>query len=381
MTDEWDHLRNVLAVTFRPGDRTATFHDKWLRPAGMAVAVVLTYGDEASAMNVSGYSGRVEADGRLTYGFRDDREFSHRADLTPGLSTYEGRMNVQRNPSLVEMVLRMDRICQQRNDMQRLPTIPGLPRVLLAFAPDEPPEFEVTDALHQLAAVNLGVSLKKLDANPPYLVERLLWDTWHAELVGPDAVGNTTGYWLMDSEYCTQMTKVTRVFEDFRRLLGAPTWNPARVIEVFKLPNPAGQVLARHGIDPANGFDGPIPDGAVEQMAVEMRMAIGSDSIHFADEDLLDGLTQPDRPLAAMTLSLPRLRARLNPYWSECSTDQDLRNAAMEMDQPLWASGACGVQVLRRRAGVNPLVFSGEELNRRMDIDWQPETWSESLRS
>jgi hypothetical protein len=55
----------------------------------------------------------------------------------------------------------------------------------------------------------------------------------------------------------------------------------------------------------------------------------------------------------------PRLRGQLSPYFAECSTDDDLLQAARRPDSPLVASGACKIQVLRRRRALGTLISNG----------------------
>jgi hypothetical protein len=91
----------------------------------------------------------------------------------------------------------------------------------------------------------------------------------------------------------------------------------------------------------------------------------------FDDEEILDGITTPDKPLASWRQVLSELRARLTPYFNECSTDEDLLRAARNLDEPLVASGACKVQVLQRQHALDgdALHFRPEDLGRRIEID------------
>jgi hypothetical protein len=360
-------LTETFAVTFRPGDRTSTFRDKTLRPLGASVAVVLTNGGETYAPVLAGYRAMLHSDGSVGYGLADDYEFRHRADLMPGSP---GAVDPQRNPSLVDALLRLDKACANSvRDPERIPFVPQLPRILLGFDPSQPPEFEMTPALNRRAVAEIGITLLQLESNPPELSERLLRQTWESKLLAPGATSNPTGLFLLDAEFCTQARNAVRCFEDFSRLVGAPTWNPARSMELFSAPNPAAQILANHDIDPNKGFD-TVAAPTLERLEAELRLVLADQAVRFSQEDLFDGLTQPDLPLVAVSEVLPRLRGRLTPYYSECTTDGDLRRAAYRPDEPLRVSGACRVQTVRKRAVPEPYFFAEEDLQRRVRLDW-----------
>ena len=63
-------LGKCLALSFRPGDRTATFAGKLLRTIGSSVAVLLSYEDDGQQPVLSGVRGRLQPDGqrRSRYG-------------------------------------------------------------------------------------------------------------------------------------------------------------------------------------------------------------------------------------------------------------------------------------------------------------------------
>lgn len=360
-------LQGVFGLTFLPGDRTSTFAEKVLRPVGKSVAVVLEY--RRDGMPLHGHAAGLSTDGKLCYR-PDERRFLFDAGLELDPAAHGHHLNVRTNQSLIEIALQLDRCCERRaTDTRFVPREPVLPRIKLGFAPDQPPQFEVTDGLRRSAARNVGVPLERLATNPEVLVERLLTDTWHSVLVPPHGPGNPTDLLMVDAEFCTQASRALRIFEDYRELVGTMTWNPARAVDILRVENPALAVLERHAIDPAQGFDQPFARELVEQLEADMRKSLGDLVEFFSTEDLLDGLTQPGDPLVACTRAIGPMRAKLTSYWSECSTDRDLRTAARYPKDALLASGACSIQVIRRPAS-GSLRFGPEDLRRRATVDW-----------
>lgn len=367
---EWPSLAQRGAVTFRPGNGTSRF-DELLRPFGTAVMIVLSYDQEGQDGPIRGYRARMLTDGGVQYGVNGNREFCHNGRLLPAFHPTGPALNV-RNESLVDLLLRMDAACfQRRAEDGSLPAIPRLPRVMLGFAPQEPPAFEVSEGLKGAAARRLGISLRRLESNPPVLVQRLLEQTWESVLERPGSPGNPTGLLLVDAEFCTQAHRALRVFEDFRQLVGCYTWNPARAVEVYRTANPAAAILVSHGIDPASNFEQTIPHELIDRLEGLMRAEVGEHAVRFSQEDLLDGLTTPFEPLVACCEALGAARAKLQPFWSETTTDRDLRQALRAPKEGLRASGACRIQVLRTRPIPEPLHFTDVDLARRAEVDWR----------
>jgi hypothetical protein len=377
---DWAEMSDLAAITFRPGDSTSTFTDKTLRPLGTAVTVVVTYENGGAELSISGYRARLGTHGLTSYGRDGDREFCHDGRQPLNGRGLPSRLSAKYNPTLVELLLRADVACwQSRGNQRKLPATPQMPRILLGFSPQQPPEFEITPALRLLAARKAGIRLQKLDSNPELLVDRLLQDTWEEQLSFPGSAGNPTDLLLVDADICTQAHRALRAFEDFRRLIGANTWNPSRAVDILRAPNPAGVVLERYSIDPSVGFDQPIPFEVVDQMENEMRHALGDLAPQFSQEDLLDGLTESFQQVIACTCAIGAMRSMLTPYWSECSTDADLRMAARDRDAALHASGVARVQILHRCSPDQPLQYGPDELQRRMEIDWKPVPWTREV--
>jgi hypothetical protein len=358
-------LSECLAISFRPGDRTSTFAGKLLRPHGAAVAVVLGYADNGTRPILSGLRGRLQTDGSVVYGGDSEREFQYQGGGGP---------SVVRNPSLVELQLQLDAACLRRADNWLL-FLPRMPRIVLGFAPDQLPEYEITPALEKLAAQKIGLKPERLAANPELLVDRLLRQTWEELFVSADDPKNSTGLVLLDAEYTTDARRSLRAFEDFRGLVGVKTWNPARGVPLHPVENPTPAILARHGLEPGSGWEQAADAEQVEVLVAELRVALGDEARRYSEEDLFDALIEPTAPLAAVSQLLPRLRKRLGTYWSECTSDDDLRSAVRRPDDALFASGACRLQVLRRRATAEPFRFTAEDFGRRLELDARPIDW------
>lgn len=368
---------DLIALTFRPGDRTSTFQGKTLRPFGSAVGVVLSYADDGTNMMLSGCRGRVGISGEVRYGGRSDREFQYdvRRVVRGG---GRNQLPIAGNPTLAELTLRMDATVTRRLD-QRLGSLPVMPRIMLGFLADRLPVYEDTPGLRRYAADLVGISLEHLNSNPPDLVEHLLRGIWE-EAAGAQKIDPTTGLVMVDAELCSEGSRPYRAFEDFTALVGDWTWNPVRELDLPRLPNPAYQILHKYGVEPGAGFEQEISEERLKAMVAEFRVAVEPEAGSLDEEDVLDALVTPAEPVLAATAAVPAMRRLLAAYWSECATDQDLRQAARRPSEPLFASGACRVQVLRRREVRRPLEFTPQELVRRMEIDWSPINWAERVQ-
>lgn len=361
-------LADTLALTFRPGNHKSSFYDKALRQLGSSVAVVLTNGETDYSPSLAGFRAEARFDGSICYGLHGNVEFRHRYHFRSG----NYGLDPVRNPSLFDTALRLNAACLQAAAREEsLPTIPCLPRILLGFAPQNPPEFVDTPALRRVAAATICVSTQRLAQRHPDFVKRLLQQTWEAQLHLPGTATNPTDLLLVDAELCSTQHRPLRVWEDFRELVGAGTWNPARAVDLFASPNPAADVLCETGIDPGRPVDVQVTSNEMlEMLESRLRERLGDTAARFSPEDLYDGLIAPDRKLLAVSEGLPEMRRKLTTYWSECATDQDLRNAAHRPFGPLVASGACRVQVLRRRDVHEPYFFNQEVWGRRIVANW-----------
>lgn len=369
--DDVRELAGTVALTFRPGDRTETFYNKLIRPLGAAVGVALSYDEGGREIHLVGFRGEDDRNGRVRYGCDGRREFQYNA-RQPLLGHATDRLPSLGNPSLVDLAVRMDKACHRHPAGSKTPQ---LPRILLGFAPHDLPEFEPSDALRRRAAQRLGIRLRKLNSNPPALVDRLLRQVWEELTLMP--VDPDYGLVLIDADVCPDSSRPLRVFEDFRELVGDWTWNPARGVLACEFSNPAAEILRRHRIDFQSQDS--ISQEQVDSALAEMKVVVQGLAAAFDDEDLLDGLAMPDEPLLATTALLPLLRKRLTDFWSACVLDRDLRQAIRRPQEPLFAAGACRLQVFRR-SQTGGLRFSSEELERRCELDLGPIVWEQRRR-
>ena len=368
---------DLIALTFRPGDRTSTFQGKTLRPFGSAVGVVLSYAGDGASMTLAGCRGKVGISGEVRYGSRSDREFQYdvRRVVRGG---GRNQLPIAGNPTLAELTLRMDATVTRRLD-QRLHSLPAMPRIILGFLADRLPVYEDTPGLRRYASDLIGIPLEHLNSNPPDLVEHLLRGIWEGAVL-EKSIDPSTGLIMVDAELCSESSRPYRAFEDFSALVGDWTWNPVRELDLPRLPNPAYQILHKYGIEPGAGFEQEIPDERLKAMVADFRSVIEPQVGQLDEEDVLDALVTPAEPVLAATAAVPALRKLLAAYWNECATDQDLRQAARRPTDPLFASGACRVQVLRRRDVRQPLRFTPQELGRRLEIDWSPIHWADRVQ-
>jgi len=190
-------------------------------------------------------------------------------------------------------------------------------------------------------------------------------------------VNNPTDLLIVDAELCTQAGRSLMIYEDFRGLVGVDVWNPARDVTFLAVENPARDILRRFDVDASQNFNQQFPDGLVEKLELALREAIGHIQVHFTQEEILDAVTNPDRPLVGYQASLPALRSKLSRHISACCKDEDLVRAARNIDQPLLASGACKIQVLAKQENNREELscFTATALGRRIEADLSGGSW------
>jgi hypothetical protein len=346
-------MTDYAAVTFRPGGFRGSFEGKPIRRAGMAVMFTLSYesgsagdGMQHPRIPLAAYGASARQDGTVVRGANEQRlQLDLRRRPTAG---GRGRViDLERNPSLLETALRMDQSCQAAVRQRRPPlSCVRLPRVLFGFAPSRVPEFRDTAALRSLAAARLKVPVWQLGKNGEVLLKELLHDVWEQNLIGAEAAGNDTGNVLVAAELCPGAHGALGIYEDFSELIGAPVWNPIRDLTVKQYINPARQVWLELGFGVDPDLNQAIDDDLMAEAERRVRQSLGEAAPTFEQDDIYDGLTQPDLPLQATRELLPLMRARLPRWASECCTDADLIRAAHLPHEPLWLSFAPRVQVV-----------------------------------
>jgi len=113
-----------------------------------------------------GYRLNFEVNGSASYGCHAEPIFSFDGAGRPKRRAWGDRLDPYRSPNFVELLLRMDSYCtRERHGRNKLPVVPQFPRILLGFAPSQPPEFEDSPALRRLAAKKIDVPESHLGAN------------------------------------------------------------------------------------------------------------------------------------------------------------------------------------------------------------------------
>ena len=342
--DEHDKLSNVLAIAFRPGNHTASFLGQTQRTLGTATLVALSYGrdDETGRRNmpIVGLRGTAARDGAVTYGGAGNTLFHHDVARRPSVRSHRKALNPQRNPSLTELARAWtEREVGSWQDFVGFPAFRICLQIMLGFAASEPPSFEETPVLRELAAAELDVPVDQLGSNGPMLFEIAICGIFGiVRSFIPEIRPTAPAVCSVIAELCTQAHRALRIYEDFTHLLGAPSWNPGRRVGPMELPNPAKQILERFGVDLSNDFSQFISDQQLAEMEQAIRKTIGS-QIPLTTDEIYDALTNPELPLRSWSAVLPRLRAFLEPAIAECTTDDDLLHAARSPDQPLISSG------------------------------------------
>jgi hypothetical protein len=368
---EHDALTNLIAIIFRPGNRTNCFSEP-LRKLGQGTLVCLTYEwDEQTGrrrMPIIGLRAQLGRDGFVTYGGEGSLLFHHDAARRPSIRSRCESLNPLRNPDLVQLALRMDRTCRRALGRTRwLPSVPNLPQVLVGFAASEVPDFEDSVALRKLAAFEMGMPIEELGRNGEVLLRTYLKDLWLRQVWRADDPINSTRSVLLNAEYCTRIGRALTVYEDYRSLLGAPTWNPARRAAPLKLANPATGILKEFGIE---SLEQPITNEQLDAMVSAFRLAVGPD-ISLTETEIYDAFANSHQPLRAWSPKLAELRSLLEPGISETVNDDDLLRAAAAPDNPLIASQGCMIQIIRRYPASEPgaLRFGPDVLGRRIELD------------
>ena len=213
----------------------------------------------------------------------------------------------------------------------------------------------------------------------------LMRKAWEASLVSPAALDNNTGLWLLPQELATDVYGAVRVFEFFGDLVGAEVFNPARRFTGKVVANPAVTLATEKGFDLvadleaiANISEGTPEFQCVEQRLIELvpavRKAAGVSHL-ISDQDVLNAICQPDRPVAIEPLldglseqqQIELLRGTLATHISDATLDSDILRAIRNPHGPLFVAGLCRVQVLHRSVRVplrEALYFSASSLGR-----------------
>lgn len=185
-----------------------------------------------------------------------------------------------------------------------------------------------------------------------------------------------------DAEIALAMRQ-NRLVEDFSPVLGAQERNPAKAIKAvdIRLANPAGKILARHGISDVEA----VSSDVLDQLSVEFTAEVNS-SLHYpvelSEATICESLLEPNKPVPVV-MSLEQalaeghghavanaVRAHANARGKKEATDSELLAAARDITQPLVLRRLGAVQLNTVAAWQKlPPQYSGSIL---APIDWVP---------
>jgi hypothetical protein len=402
----------IWAITWRPGDRNGNFLGRAYRALGSATMMAqMSYArpDGREAIGLFGIAARIEpATAAVAY---DDVRLSHDFHRVPFLGA-RGKIldpsddGGHGNGSWVRLALDVDRLRNRaQNNHYRLPATPQLPQIFLGYSGREAVKFRETPELRKRAAELLEVSwagnaLGDLACRKAEVAETqmqafaelsadaqkdLMRTAWEASLVSPAALDNNTGLWLLPQELATDVYGAVRVFEFFGDLVGAEVFNPVRRFSGKAVANPAVALASAKGFDLVADLEAiaSIAEGTPEFQAVEQRLIELVPSVRKAagvshlisDQEVLNAICQPDRPVAIEPLldglteqqQIELLRATLAAHISDATLDSDILEAIRNPHAPLFVAGLCRVQVLHRSVRVplrEALYFSASSLGR-----------------
>lgn len=337
-----------LAVTFRPGDYTDSFIGKRFRPLGVPLMITLTCEHQDhprhTALPLRGYNRYATPTGWQDYGDRNNI-FHYNGIYQPKMGAHGRRLDPAQNPSLVIALIRMFRLSVRSLRNANIANNLKLPVVTNGYSDGKRPEYIDTPHLRLLAAHYLQIPESKLGQHGESILQEFLRHLWAQQWISPDHPENGTGHWLVDERLCDPQHPPVARFEDFKSLLGVFCENHTRNIQFATVPNPALQVRAEfpklEQLTQVQVLSSELTAAAVQSMG-----QLVNDN-RARPMDLLYGLLFADQPLRLIEQQLPKLRQSLDSYWAECTTDRDLLQAAYFSDEPLWASGACQIQIVK----------------------------------
>jgi hypothetical protein len=168
----------------------------------------------------------------------------------------------------------------------------------------------------------------------------------------------------------TKAIKHDAALEDFSPVLGDMDRNPFGSVSdmTVSLPNPAGKILARHGLETAEGMPQWILDDILRGMYAEVG------DIKPTESEMCDALLSPDQPLEVtidIKTAIEQMPSAAANYLRLCApkraqreaTDEELFTAAMFPAKPLVLSRLSAIQVNWAAEWQNtPFPYRGELL-------------------
>lgn len=360
----------VWALTWRPGDRQGSFLGQMARRVELPVCVIQMSevgpsrqrpGQTASARvphaytYLSGYTTQPNnRTGELMFGGAPANKFHKRFDLQPFPGATRKIIDSRANPSLVSLGLEMfKRRAYAARANYELPTVPTLPRCYLGFPPGALPLMEDTPALRKRVSRSLQRPLEAVNAMSPEELTPLLRAEWDVAFRPPHSEGNDSDLVLVSHQLCSDIHRSLRQFLVFDDICGMDVFNVAQLLvkPSRRLRNPATQVLGTTDLGPQESWD----DKDVAVALKAMRSAMGVDEALCTDDDLCEGLLQPETRIIPSGHANPldafgeertlRLMRQLCQH-ADCCLDSDLIAAARHPARKLYAAGMARVQLL-----------------------------------
>jgi hypothetical protein len=378
---EFNKRTGLCVVNFFPGAGKARF-DTPIQAIGIGIMGVLWYRLKQAGtqllrtMPFRGYTADMRSDGTAVYGGDRGVEFSYDLGARPVPNARGRVLDVNKHDGLILRGMTMDKAVDRVVAKPwELPIMPAFPGILAGFSAI--PEFCESPALLAMACKRLNCSPKELAKNP--LREQYLHTIFRDSALAPEHADNHTGGYLFPVDLLVgQDLGCCAFYEDYRRLLGVTTWNPAR--EIHDLGRNA---LKARGFDRGHlaALNEPQLDGVFKKMREKLGAYAGAFTLEELQEALVEG--QPPRKADGTTLQiaiggveyLKLLRSYLTPDVAEQATDQDLLIAAADLNEPLVLSQVARPQVIQLQSlpveeanGWTPEVL-GRKILAELEVD------------
>lgn len=371
--DRVSHLLNgMAAVNWLPGI-SSTFDRKHRLPSDRTRPVCLALEASEDSLILSAAIAWPR-NGKLHFNIYGRWDFrapisEHGRDAQLNLNKIKHRLNASRGIDMLQAMLNYG-FDSLRGSVADLPE-PLWPRTCVVF----PHGREIIDdqKLTNLAVKQAPSAL--VDMYKDQLRHELV--DFSGELVSVDVKV------VPDSEIARAIRQ-NRLVEDFSPVLGVRVPNPAKnvkTIEIRLANNPAGKILARHGIENVEAVSADTLDQLVAEFTAEVSVAF-QQSVKLSETVIYESLLEPTKPVP-VTMSLEQalaeghghavanaMREHANKRVKKEATESELIAAARDTTQPLVLNRLSVVQLNTVSAWQElPPPYSGSIL---APVDWVP---------
>lgn len=340
----------LMVMNFYPGRGLERF-DNPIQPVGVGIMIALWYrlrqiGNKLlRAIPVRGYTAEVDGHGFVRYGGTRGVEFNLDLGARPMFGGRGRVFDLNRHEGLLTRVLGMDAATGHAvNYLKQLRQVPEFP-YFYAVLPTHP-DYQETPELIALACQRMRCSERELRANPMFAAYMI--DLFNEAVIPPHHPANQTGGYLVRTDYIRDAHDCTFV-EDYRHLLGQHAWNPGR-----RLADLGREALKANGL--TRGHMAALEETQIDRIVAKMRTILGEHHAAFTDEELVEALVDDRAPqktdgttlqiLVGDLAYLDLLRSYMSPVQAAQATDEDLLQAAADLNAPLVLSRVCRTQVL-----------------------------------